>query len=167
MELSQFLDRNASGVFALCGVLVTLAFTWLRQRSEWANQRYLRKTALAIEIEKCIQFDPIAEFIESYLSLLQMTYAKGINKDLSVTPEVSDQCTMKLAAASARVKLYGDEKLLEMFNKLPRKRIEIGNFLFEEGERDINRAYALLMEAEKTAAEILGTLKSKLLDSAT
>jgi hypothetical protein len=54
-----------------------------------------------------------------------------------------------------------------MFTNLTRKRIEIGNSLFNEAERNVNRAYALLTEAETTAAEILETLKSKLLNSAT
>lgn len=166
MHLSQFLFANSSALFALLGVLVTLLITWTQQKTNWANQKYLRKTGLAIEIEKSIQFDPIAKFIESYLSLLQMTYSKGLNKDDAPTPEMSDQSTMRMLAASARIKLYGDAKLVEKFDNLTRKRIEIGNSLFDKGSRNVNLAYDLLREAENTAAEILGILKSKLLDSA-
>jgi hypothetical protein len=167
MGLIQFLDKNASAVFALCGVLLTLVVDLFRQWNERAYGRYLRRVELAIEIEKRIQFDPIAEFIESYLSLLQMTYAKGVNKDISATPEISDQSNMQLAAASARIKLYRDSKLSDMFNNFTRKRIEMGNSLFDERQRDLSRAYSLLTEAEATAAEILDTLRTKLLRSVT
>ncbi len=166
MGLIEFLDRNASGVFALGGVTLTLVVNWVLQRSEWAHQKYLRKTALAIDVEKRTQFDPIAEFVECYLSLVQTTYAAGLSKDQSATPDMPADCNMKMLAASARVKLYRDPKLNDMFESLSRKRIEIGNCLFDVGARDVNRAYALLREAENTAAEILGTLKSKLLESA-
>ena|ERR1035437_446066 len=166
MGLIEFLNRNASGVFALGGVVLTLAFNWLMQRSEWANRRHLKKTDLAIEIEKCIQFDPVAEFIGSYLSLLQVTYSKGLSKDFSAAPEISDQCTMRMLAASARIKLYRDKILVEKFEGITRKRVEMSNLLFDERARNVNEAFALLGKAENIAAEILGNLKSKLLEIA-
>ena len=165
MEVSQFLDKNGTAIIAvigtISGVLITALANLMQKKSEWINQKRLRKLECSIEFEQRYLIEPIIEYIEAELQLLQRIYAKGFEKDTSPISEMFLEHHWKMLLTSSRVKVYGNKELIDRFESFTRKRIEIGNRTLEPKNE---LAYGNLKEAESIAAEILTTLKNKLSD---
>jgi len=169
MQVGQFLDKNGAAVVAvvgaLAGVLISQLFSWLLKKREWNNQKNLRRLERSIEFEKRNLIEPILEYVEHELSLLQIMYARGFEKEpSSAIPEAFKAHHEKLLPTSAKVKVYGDQKLVDKFDEFSRKMIQIGYSTFDQKTKNIGLAFNDLKEAESIAVEILATLKRKLSD---
>ncbi len=168
MDLAHFLDKFGAAIIAvfgtIAGVVITSIFNWVLKKSEWSNQVKLRKLERSLEFEKQNLIDPIIEFLEAELSLIQIIYGKGFDKEHSPFEGSSSDHIKNLSAISAKIKVYGDQELIVKFEEFTSKRLIIGNKTLVEKNRDLSHAYDDLKKAEILASEILKTFKSKLAD---
>jgi hypothetical protein len=120
MDTGQFLIKNGAAVVAvggtIAGILITQLFNWLLKKREWKNQARLRKLERSIEFEKHNLIEPIIEFIEAELSLMQLLYAKGFDKEDKAISSSHSTHLKHLLTTSAKVKAYGDKDLIEFLS---------------------------------------------------
>jgi hypothetical protein len=168
MDIGQFLDKNAGAIIAVAGtifgVLVTALFNLWQKKAEWINQKRLRQLERSIDFEECYLIRPTVEYMEAELQILQRIYSKGVEKDSTITPDMYQGQFWKMLLTSARVKVYGNKELTDTFEAFTRKRIEMGNSIFDQDHKNLNLAYRELKEAESIAVQIFTTLKNKLSD---
>ena len=69
---------------------------------------------------------------------------------------------LDMSTISARIKALDDQELSEKFNEFTRKRIGVGNYVFDEYRKDMNGAFTELKEAEKLAGEIILSIKMRI-----
>jgi hypothetical protein len=166
MDIAHFLDKFGTAIIAvfgtIAGVVITQIFNWVFKKSEWSNQVRLRKLERSLQFEKQNLIDPIIEFMEAELSLIQIIYGKGFDKEPSPIEGSSSDHIKNLLAISARIKVYGDQELINKFEEFTSKRLIIGNKILDEKNRDLPHAYDDLKQAEILASEILKAFKSRL-----
>jgi len=166
MDLGELVGKNAAAIIAVIGTvsgaLVVSVSNWLQRKAEWTNQRKLRQLERSIDFEERYLIRPIVEYLETELQVLQRVYSKGFEKEGTIPAEMYQEHHWKMLLTEARVKVYGDEQLIDKFGDFTRKRISIGTSIFDSRNKDVNLAFRDLEEAEGLAAEILATLKNKL-----
>jgi hypothetical protein len=172
MGIGQFLDKNASAIFAvigtmggaLIGTVVTGVFNLRQKKAEWINQKRLRLLERSIDFEERYLIRPTVEYIEAELQNLQRIYAKVDEKDPAMPSETYQDQFWKMLATEARVEVYGNTELIDRFKAFTRKRIEMGNSIFDPNNKNREVAYQYLQEAKNIAVGIWTTLKNKLSD---
>ncbi len=156
----------AGSVLTLIGTLAGAALTsWFNLKAkerEAANARHMRLLDSSIEFQQRHLIEPVIAFLEADLRLISDVYARRLENDASDRkPELSEHVRL-LAMVEARLATFGDPALESSFRLFSRKRLDLGNKLFDERRSDVNGAYKELQEAIRLASEILASMKRTL-----
>ncbi|WP_041430787.1 hypothetical protein [Synechococcus sp. PCC 6312] len=163
----EFLDKNPALFGALLGAGGTLFGVFVTQltnifvkRFEINAQVRHRKLDWSWEFEKKNIIEPILTFLDSELKLMTFVYIQGFEgkkEDSEIKKHILDMSTV-----SARIKALDDQELNEKFSEFTRKRIGVGNNVFDEYRKDMSSAFSELQEAEKLAGEIIWSIKIRI-----
>ena len=167
MAVSGAVGATLGAVVSLAGVAITSWFNLKAKDKEAVNARRLKFLENSIDFQKRHIVEPVIAFLESDLRLISYVYECGLVKDTPAKkPELSEHIRL-LAMTEARIKTLGDKSLEDKFRVFTRKRLEVGNEILDEIQRDHKAAYEKLQEAITLASEILVSVKDKLHKSET
>ncbi len=159
MILIDFFNKNPA-LWALLGVIVTQISNFFLKKIDIDAQLLRQKIDWSWEFEKKSVIEPILTFLDSELKLMTFVYTQGFESkeaDQEIKRHILD-----LSTTFARIKALDDYELNEKFNEFSRKRLGIGNRVFNQGEKDMEGAYQELQEAEKLAGEIIWLIKMRI-----
>jgi hypothetical protein len=167
MSLIEFLDKNPAligallaAIGALIGVVVTQSSSIVVKKSEIDAQVRYRKLDWSWEFEKKNIIEPILTFLDSELKLITFVYTQGF-EDKKVDSEMKKHI-LDMSTVSARIKALDDQALSKKFSEFTRKRIGVGNSVFDEYRKDMSSAFTEFQEAEKLAGEIIWLIKMRI-----
>lgn len=167
MSLIEFIDKNPALGGALLGSLGTLIGVVVTQISgifvkkiEIDAQVRYRKFDWSWEFERKNIIEPVLTFLDSELKLIAFVYTQGF-EDKKANEEIKKHI-LDISTISARIKALNDHELSEKFDEFTRKRIGVGNKVFDEYRKDMNGAFTELKEAEKLAGEIIWLIKMRI-----